>query len=339
MKSLRFVCILWLVLCLIIGSSEIAWSKAPSNSSLPVAAQASASQVLTQVDKGETAEASPSQVLTQVDKGETGQADSPQVLTQVDKGETKHSNSPQVLTQVDKGETAHSNSPQVLTQVGYQTALQQLEAGQWIDAKNSLSSIIIESPSAGAYYQLAFAAARQQDTATAMWALRSSDALGGVGHSDALRTEIEALVSVDQLPLPTSSLDGIALKLGRWLGFQTLAALGLGLCWMGVWWLLRFRSRGRALAGLVLGAAALSLYLAFRQNQIAQPDEAIVTSATQVFAAPSSSAATLTELQTGASVRTGERLSGFSQVELPTGESGWVTDEVLLQVDPLHQRH
>lgn len=217
----------------------------------------------------------------------------------------------------------------------YRQALALLEAGDWEAATVTLEDLVVREPSAAVYYQLAFAAAQRDDVPLAMWAVYSSEALGGVSETAALRRQIEATVPAPQRALSTSTLERLVHTAERLLGDSVLVGIALLSAWLGVGFLLWGGRRARGVGITMLLLAAVSTFVAFRQNQLAQPGQAVVLRSTEVYVAPSASSEAVAELSPGAWVQVGETLTGFTQVELPTGATGWIAVEDLRLIDPL----
>ena len=230
-------------------------------------------------------------------------------------------------------DSAHAAGKAVLPKGDYSGAMQALDSARWAEAEALLSSLVQSSPSAAAYYNLALSAQRQGKVGLAAWALASSEALGGVADDEGLRREIQAQLPPDQIAVDQRTLDRLTQAVTRLLGAPAVAALALLLTWLGVaLWLWGGRWRGLAVLPALL--AGLALLLAFRQNTLAHPAVAVVMRPTTLHEAPSAASPALKSLVAGATTTVGEKLSGFQQVVLPTGESGWIEQDALRLVDP-----
>ena len=234
----------------------------------------------------------------------------------------------------------------------YDCALSALEAGGYDAAARTLEGLVEREPSAAAYQVLAKAYAADQRAIDAIWAFRSGEALGGTSASKDLGVEIYRSLPANLVPLSSSGLDWVARRANRLPFSQLCALLALVLTALfgGVAVVNITSKRPRssswlAQAFVLLSAACICLWVAFRQNALAHPAEAVLVvdpnaPAVEVplFSAPSQGAAPVRELPPGAVVETGERLSGHTAVVLPTGESGWLPTERLRVVAPLIAR-
>ena len=223
----------------------------------------------------------------------------------------------------------------------YREARAALDEGRVAEAVAAAEEMLATGPDAATYELLSLAELRRGRQAQAAWALRNAAALGGTATSAAVAEEVYADLSIGLRPLPRRGLPATAAWVTRTLGpnAAALLALALGLAGFGVlaWWLLRRGSNSRlGVAGAtLLLLATCCLYLAFRQNALAHPREAVVLAEAVLRDAPADAAPEQRTLPPGAVVETGEALSGYLAVVLPTGERGWLREGEMRSVAPL----
>ena len=218
------------------------------------------------------------------------------------------------------------------------TALAQGRADQ---AASLAEALLAEGPDAATYELLSLAELRRGRRAEAVWALRNAAALGGAPPSPALAEAVYADLPPGLRPLPRRGLPALAAWGMRVGGPNAAALLALVASLLAGGVLARRVLRPRTGAsGPVAGAAllavaALCLYVAFRQNRMGHPREAVVVEEAVLREAPADGAPELEALPAGAVVATGEELSGYTAVVLPTGRRGWLRGDVLRAVAPL----
>lgn len=225
----------------------------------------------------------------------------------------------------------------------YTEARQQLMDGDYAAAAQTASALVERAPSTSAYRLLAVARSRRNQVGEAVWALRSASALGAATSRSAAAEETYATLPLDLRPLPRRGIDALAGTLSRSPVPQLPSALALGAalaaCVFAVRWLLggAHGRQGGATLGLTFSLllALLCLGLAFRQNTLARPHEAVVLAKAPLRGAPADNAPEVRELPEGTVLETGEDLGGYVAVELPTGQEGWVAALALRRVAPL----
>ncbi len=232
----------------------------------------------------------------------------------------------------------------------YRAGVAALAAADFATARASFRASLEDAPSAAAYQGFAEASLAAGDVPAATWALRNAELLGGTSTLAQLKSRAYAEIPSDLVPLPLGGIDGLAAKVGR-LPFPNLPALLAVLCFalVGVSLVRQIaRRRDQAFAapwvalvtGLVVGLVCL--WVAFRQNTLAHPPEAVaLTDGTQAVdslqlrSAPSASAPPARLISAGTVVTTSETLAGYTQAVLPTGESGWLPTNRLWPIRPL----
>ncbi len=238
----------------------------------------------------------------------------------------------------------------VLLPDAYDTAVEALDSGDATSAKENLRSLLSYAPSAAAYQGFAEASLATDDLPSATWAIRSAELLGGTSTLDQLKRRTYANLPSDLVPLPLDGVDGLAARTSR-LPFPNLPSL-LALLSLALLAVLLVRQlmyrRDRPFSApwpalsLSLAFGTLCLWVASRQNDLVAGSEAVVVFAqrvtpdtAQLKSAPSHSAPDQRSIPAGAVVSAGETLSGYTEVVLPTGESGWLPTNRLWPIRPL----
>ena len=233
----------------------------------------------------------------------------------------------------------------------YDGGIEALAAQDFRGASESFQSVLEYAPSAAAYHGFAEASLNLGDLSAATWALRNAELLGGTPNLGQLERRAYANLASDLIPLPISGIDRLAARTNG-LSFPNLAALLALLSAAALTGLLvrqvthrRDEAFGTPWPAILLSLAigVLGLWVAFRQNELVHRTEAVVfgidsapTSDTlSLRTAPSAGAPTERPLPLGTVVTTGETLSGFTQVVLPTGEQGWLPTNRLWPIRPL----
>lgn len=232
----------------------------------------------------------------------------------------------------------------------YNGGLEALAGRDHRGASDSFRSLLPYAPSAAAYQGFAEANLNLGNLPAATWSIRNAELLGGTPTLGQLKRRTYADLPSDLLPLPLSGIDALAGFANRLpvpnlpsllalLSFVLLAALL-------VRQISHRRDRSFETPWLAMGSSLavgiVALWLAFRQNELVQGSEAVVFSdaaapgdTLALRTAPSAGAPTERVLPLGTVVATGETLSGFTQVVLPTGEQGWLPTNRLWPIRPL----
>ena len=225
----------------------------------------------------------------------------------------------------------------------YRRARARLMDEEYAEAARVSSALAARAPSQATYRLLALAQSRLGQPAEAIWAYRCAVALGAPTSQSMIVEEVYAPLPPSMRPLPRRGIDALAGAVTRSPVPQLFASLALlaGLGLAAAFTLRLFAPAKLSAAGFILaGSAALlvlvtGLWLAFRQNTLAYPPEAVVLAEAPLREAPGIAAPELTELPRGAVVETGEVLSGMTAVTLPSGKTGWVESDVLRPVAPM----
>ncbi len=232
----------------------------------------------------------------------------------------------------------------------YDCAAERLESGEFAEARQAFRAVLEAGPSAAAYQGYAEACLAIDDVPGATWGLRNAELLGGTATLKSLEQRVYADLPSDLVPLPLGGVDGLAGYMSR-LAFPNLPAL-LALLGLAIAAVLSIRQIGHrrdqpfstqwpAITGALL-LAFLSSWIAFRQNTLARAPAAVsvaessgVVDTLAIRTAPSPSAPSERTLPSGVVVETGETLSGYTEVVLPTGERGWLPTDRLWPIRPL----
>ena len=225
----------------------------------------------------------------------------------------------------------------------YERARALLMEGDYAAAAEVSSALAARAPSQATYRLLALAQSRLDRPAEAIWAYRSAAALGAPTAESMIVEEVYAPLPPALRPLPRRGINAFVSVVTRSPVPQFFAGLGLlaGLALVALFVLRLFAPSRLPAGGFVAGGSValitllVSLFLAFRQNALAHPSEAVVLAKAPLREAPGAAAPELAELPRGAVVRTGEVLSGMTAVTLPSGKTGWVESDVLRSVAPL----
>ena len=225
----------------------------------------------------------------------------------------------------------------------YERARALLMDGNYTAAAEVSSALAARAPSQATYRLLALAQSRLDRPAEAIWAYRCAAALGAPTAKSMIVEEVYAPLPPALRPLPRRGINAFVSAVTRSPVPQLFAGLGLlaGVALAALFALrLHAPSRLPASGFIVGGSAALlvllaSLFLAFRQNSLAHPSEAVVLAEAPLREAPGAVAPELAELPRGAVVQTGEVLSGMTAVTLPSGRTGWIEADALRSVAPL----
>ena len=229
------------------------------------------------------------------------------------------------------------------TSSAYAEARRSLIAGDYARAASLARGLAEEAPSEATYRLLALAESRSDRLAEAVWALRSAAALGAPTERAMIVEEVYAPLPPELRPLPRRGISAVASAVTRSPVPQLPAGLALAsalaLAVITATWLI---DPGRIPVGVRWGGGALAallllvgLLLAFRQNRLAHPAEAVVLAKAPLLEAPGEAAPTVRELPAGAVVTAGEQLGDYVAVSLPSGKTGWVEAGVLRPVAPL----
>lgn len=216
-------------------------------------------------------------------------------------------------------------------------------AGDYAAAARVATTLVEQVPSDAGYRLLAIAEARQGHSGEAVWALRSATALGAPTAGVKIVEEVYAPLPLDLHPLPHRGITAFVAVITRSLAPQlpsALALLAAAVAALLATVRLVRPDRQAARASSISVAVALcvsgaSLWLAFRQNALARPAEAVVLAEAVLRRAPAEDAPASRTLPAGAVVATGEELGGFVAAELPNGQEGWIAIGSIRRVAPL----